>query len=87
MKKKFSFLKSTPAHLVFTIMGVVSCILFKSFSIWWVFTDNTMGIRHFSEMLLILMVVNSLFMGVLSYLKLHKPYSKKAAKSSSTSIL
>ena len=75
MKKK---LQSTTAHFIFTAMGVLSCILFKSFSIWWVFTNNTMGFSHFAEMLLIFMVLNSVFMGVLSYLRLYKPCSKKA---------
>ena len=79
MKKKLSFLNSTPAHLVFTIMGVISCILFKSFSIWWVFTNQTVGIEHFGEMLLIFMALNTVLLGVLSYGKLKNSPSKKAA--------
>ena len=78
MKKKLSFLNSVPAHLVFTVMGVLSCILFKSFSIWWVFTNITMGFEHFAETLLIFMALNTLFLGVLTYGKLNNSPSKKA---------
>ena len=78
MKKKLSFLNSPPAHLVFTIMGVISCILFKSFSIWWVFTNITMGFEHFAETLLIVMALNTTLLGVLSYVKLNNSQSKKA---------
>ena len=78
MKKKLSFLNSIPAHFVFTVMGALSCILFKSFSIWWVFTNITMNFEHFAEMLLIIMALNSVLLGVLTYRKLNNSPSKKA---------
>ena len=78
MKKKLSFFNSVPAHFVFTVMGVLSCILFKSFSIWWVFTNITMKFDHFAEMLLIIMALNSVLLGVLSYRKLNNAPTKKA---------
>ena len=77
MKKKLSFLNSVPAHFVFTVMGVLSCILFKSFSFWWVFTNITMKFDHFAEMLLIIMALNSVLLGVLSYRKLNNSPDKK----------
>ena len=78
MKKKLGFLNSVPAHFVFTVMGAISCILFKSFSIWWVFTNATMGFDHFGEMLLIIMALNSVLLGVLTYGKLNNSTTKKA---------
>ena len=78
MKKKLSFLNSVPAHFIFTVMGVLSCILFKSFSIWWVFTNITMKFDHFAEMLLIIMALNSALLGVLTYGKLNNTPAKKA---------
>ena len=77
MKKKLSFLNSVAAHLVFTTMGVLSCILFKSFSIWWVFTNITMNFDHFAEVLLIFMALNTTLLGVLSYGKIKGSPSKK----------
>ncbi len=77
MKKKLRLSQSISAHFVFTVMSLLAAVLFNSFNIWWVFIDGTVGIDHFCEGLLIFVALNTVLMGTLTALRIHKKESKK----------
>ena len=71
MKKKLKPSQSVPAHTVFTLLSLIATVFFSCYDLWWVFIDATVKINHFSEMLLIFTVINTVIMGILSAVRIH----------------
>lgn len=72
MKKKNKLSSSPVAHGIFLAMAVISAVLYNSTGTWWVFTDNTVGLSFFSELLAWIIIGNAVSMAVLTALLTYK---------------
>ena len=74
MKK---ILKSKPFPIILMAMSLMSILLFNSFNVIWVFTNNTVGFSWFTTLLLALMVLTLLSLALLSALRVYKENIKE----------
>ena len=71
MKKKSRLSQSIATPFVFTALSLIATIFFRCFDLWWVFIEQTVGIKHFCEGLLTFAALNTVIMGTLSYIRIH----------------
>lgn len=72
MKKKQKLSQSPLFHGIFLVLSLIATLLYKSTDIWWVFLNNTLGIKHFGEILLVTVICNTAVMAVLTALLTYK---------------
>ena len=77
--KKQKLSQSPVFHGIFLVLSLIATVLYKTTDIWWVFMNNTVGISHFGEILLVLVVCNTVVMAVLTALLTYKKMQPKKA--------